>query len=102
MTIVTELAAMAAGLQSDNRSDTANSKERIFFFITNYGTSPGKAFQALPKNTPGRRAHRRPGASFLFLMEWAELRPLQSVVHHVQVVIVIAEDGVAVVNGHAA
>ena len=45
MTIVTELAAMAAGLQSDNRSDTANSKERIFFFITNYGTSPGKAFQ---------------------------------------------------------
>lgn len=38
----------------------------------------------------------------LFLMEWAELRPLQSVVHHVQVVIVIAEDSVAVVNGHAA
>ena len=35
-------------------------------------------------------------------MEWAELRPLQSVVHHVQVVIVIAEDSVAVVNGHAA
>lgn len=42
MTIVTELAAMAAGLQSDNRSDTANSKERIFFFITNYGTSQAK------------------------------------------------------------
>ena len=42
MTIVTELTAMAAGLQSDNRSDTANSKERIFFFITNYGTSQAK------------------------------------------------------------
>ena len=32
----------------------------------------------------------------------AIFRSLLSVVHHIQVVIVIAKDGVAVVNGHAA
>lgn len=52
MTIVTELAAMAAGLQSDNRSDTANSKERIFFFITNYGTSQAKPSRLCPEKYP--------------------------------------------------
>ena len=37
------------------------------------------------------------------ILSWDDhFRSLLSVVHHIQVVIVIAKDGVAVVNGHAA
>ena len=52
-------------------------------------------------NVPGRRTRRRPGFRSFSHGETI-FRSLLSVVHHIQVVIVIAKDGVAVVNGHAA